>query len=114
MQPNPAYNTYYAVIGGTICLLILFAMSTNRDTTSTNRTSTTPPPTHTATPTHSSGSGGDKTYQRHISNEEAFAALSRLGKKMKEGGSQNCDFEAYGTAWGAHELCLVSPASSCR
>jgi len=103
---NPNYNMYYAVIGGTVALLFLFFMMNTSESSTvvqpTESSSETPPPVPTRAPL------------RHISDEDAYAALGRAAIHIKEGGSLQCNFENYGSEWGAHELCHVKPTTNCR
>lgn len=105
---NPQHNVYYALIAGTLLLLILFASMNKNPASDEGKEESTKQGYSTKPPK-------DKSHKPSpFSDEEAFEALKRLGQKINEGGSNKCDFVMYGEGWGGHELCAVNPSSSCR
>jgi len=49
-----------------------------------------------------------------ITDEQAYAAITKLIPTILSGGTGNCKFKDYGGSWGAHSLCEVTPNANCK
>jgi len=96
----PSYSIYYIIGLGLFILLLLFTFDLRLSQPQSSLPPTYSPSLHAT---------------RHISDKDAYEAIYRIAKQIKDGVEQNkCSFRKYGTGWGAHELCEVKPSNNCK